>query len=214
MARDTRPISSAAAPLRAAEAPDSDPALVHDDELTPAELLRQYWWVSLLGGTVAGLAGIFVLANPGRTLALVSIALGVYLVFWGAMQLLGGLESLGEQGGPLRAILGLLGIAAGVLVVTRPIRGVTVIGLVFGAYLLVSAATAFVAASTSGVGRSLDVIRGTADLVAGIIVVAWPGIGLLTLAAILGVYLVARGVLDVSGSLALRRGGAEASSRF
>jgi uncharacterized membrane protein HdeD (DUF308 family) len=214
MARDTRPISSAAAPLRAAEAPDSDPALVHDDELTPAELLRQYWWVSLLGGTVAGLAGIFVLANPGRTLALVSIALGVYLVFWGAMQLLGGLESLGEQGGPLRAILGLLGIAAGVLVVTRPIRGVTVIGLVFGAYLLVSAATAFVAASTSGVGRSLDVIRGTADLVAGIIVVAWPGIGLLTLAAILGVYLVARGVLDVSGSLALRRRGAEASSRF
>jgi uncharacterized membrane protein HdeD (DUF308 family) len=214
MARDTRPISSAAAPLRAAEAPDSDPALVHDDELTSAELLRQYWWVSLLGGTVAGLAGIFVLANPGRTLALVSIALGVYLVFWGAMQLLGGLESLGEQGGPLRAILGLLGIAAGVLVVTRPIRGVTVIGLVFGAYLLVSAATAFVAASTSGVGRSLDVIRGTADLVAGIIVVAWPGIGLLTLAAILGVYLVARGVLDVSGSLALRRRGAEASSRF
>jgi uncharacterized membrane protein HdeD (DUF308 family) len=214
MARDTRPISSAAAPRRAAEAPDSDPALVHDDELTSAELLRQYWWVSLLGGTVAGLAGIFVLANPGRTLALVSIALGVYLVFWGAMQLLGGLESLGEQGGPLRAILGLLGIAAGVLVVTRPIRGVTVIGLVFGAYLLVSAATAFVAASTSGVGRSLDVIRGTADLVAGIIVVAWPGIGLLTLAAILGVYLVARGVLDVSGSLALRRRGAEASSRF
>jgi uncharacterized membrane protein HdeD (DUF308 family) len=57
------------------------------------------------------------------------------------------------------------------------------------------------------VGRSLDALRGTADLVAAIVVVAWPGIGLLTLAAILGVYLVARGVLDVSGSLAVRRGG-------
>jgi uncharacterized membrane protein HdeD (DUF308 family) len=206
MARDTRPISSPAAPLRAAAAADREAALVDDQELTPAELLRRYWWVSLLGGVVAALAGIFVLADPGRTLALVSIALGVYLVFWGAMQLLGGLESLHERGGPLRTVLGVLGIAAGVLVVTRPIRGVTVIGLVFGTYLLVSAAVAFVAAMSGGVGRSLDALRGTADLVAGIVVVAWPGIGLLTLAAILGVYLVARGVVDVSGSLAVRRG--------
>lgn len=210
MARDTRPISSPAAPLRAAEAAeaaDQYPALVEDREVTAAELLRRYWWVSLLGGTVAALAGIFVLANPGRTLDLVSIALGVYLVFWGAMQLLGGLESLRERDGPLRAVLGLFGIAAGVLVVTRPIRGITVIGLVFGTYLLVSAAVAFVGAMSGVVGRSLDALRGTADLVAAIVVVAWPGIGLLTLAAILGVYLVARGVLDVSGSLAVRRGG-------
>jgi hypothetical protein len=191
----------------AAEAADQYPALVEDREVTAAELLRRYWWVSLLGGTVAALAGIFVLANPGRTLDLVSIALGVYLVFWGAMQLLGGLESLRERDGPLRAVLGLFGIAAGVLVVTRPIRGITVIGLVFGTYLLVSAAVAFVGAMSGVVGRSLDALRGTADLVAGIVVVAWPGIGLLTLAAILGVYLVARGVLDVSGSLAVRRGG-------
>ena len=212
MARDTRPISSPAAPLRAAEvaeaaeAAEQAPALDDDRTLTPAELLRRYWWVSLLGGIVAALVGIFVLADPGRTLGLVSIALGVYLVFWGAMQLLGGLESLREQSGPLRAVLGALGIAAGVLVVTRPIRGVTVIGLVFGTYLLVSAATAFVTAMSGGVGRSLDALRGTADLVAGIVVVAWPAIGLLTLAAILGIYLVARGVLDVSGSLAVRRG--------
>jgi hypothetical protein len=193
--------------LRAAEAADQYPALVEDREVTAAELLRRYWWVSLLGGTGAALAGIFVLANPGRTLDLVSIALGVYLVFWGAMQLLGGLESLRERDGPLRAVLGLFGIAAGVLVVTRPIRGITVIGLVFGTYLLVSAAVAFVGAMSGVVGRSLDALRGTADLVAAIVVVAWPGIGLLTLAAILGVYLVARGVLDVSGSLAVRRGG-------
>jgi uncharacterized membrane protein HdeD (DUF308 family) len=204
MARDLRPISSPAAPLRAV---DQDPPLFQDRELTPAELLRRYWWVSFLGGIAATLAGIFVLANPGRTLALVSIALGVYLVFWGAMRLLGGLESLHEEGGLLRAVLGVLGIVAGVLVVTRPIRGVTVIGLVFGTYLLVSAAAAFVAAGTRSGDRSLDVVRGIADLVAGIMVVSWPGIGLLTLAAILGVYLVARGVLDVTGSLALQRAG-------
>jgi uncharacterized membrane protein HdeD (DUF308 family) len=202
MTQDTRPISSPAAPLRAV---DQDPPLFQDRELTPGVLLRRYWWVSFLGGIVATLAGIFVLANPGRTLALVSLALGAYLVFWGAMQLLGGLESLHEEGGPLRTVLGVLGIIAGVLVVTRPIRGVTVIGLVFGTYLLVSAAAALVTAVTKSSDRSFDVLRGVADLVAGIIVVSWPGIGLLTLAAILGIYLVARGVLDVSGSLALQR---------
>src|SRR5256885_881979 len=210
MARDTPPISSPAAPLRAA---DQDPAFVDDRELTPTELLRRYWWVSFVGGTVATLAGIFVLANPSRTLALVSIALGAYLVFWGAMQLLGGLESLHEEGGPLRAVLGVLGIVAGVLVVTRPIRGVTVIGLVFGTYLLVSAAAAFMAALTGSTDRSFDALRGIADLTAGIIVVSWPGIGLLTLAAILGIYLVARGVLDVTGSLAVQRGAARAPHR-
>ncbi len=203
MARDTTPISSPAAPLRAAE---QDPDLIDDRELTPAELLRRYWWISFLGGIVATLAGILVLADPGGTLALVSLALGVYLVFWGAMQLLGGLESLREEGGALRIVLGVLGIVAGVLVVTRPIRGVAVIGLVFGTYLLVSAAAAFVAALSGSTDRSLDVLRGIADLAAGIIVISWPGIGLLTLAAVLGIYLVARGVLDVTGSLAVQRG--------
>jgi uncharacterized membrane protein HdeD (DUF308 family) len=203
MARDLQPISSPAAPLRAV---DQDPPLVDDRELTPAELLRRYWCVSFLGGVVAVLAGAFVLANPSRTLALVSIALGVYLVFWGAMRLLGGLESLHDEGGPWGAVLGVVGIAAGVLVVTRPIRGVAVVGLVFGFYLLVSAVAAFVTAvTTAGSDRSLDILRGIADLVGGIIVVSWPGIGLLTLAAILGIYLVARGVLDVAGSLALQR---------
>jgi uncharacterized membrane protein HdeD (DUF308 family) len=205
MARETRPISSPAAPLRAV---DQDPQLVAVHELTAAELLRRYWWVSFLGGIVATLAGIFVLANPGRTLALVSVALGAYLIFWGAMQLLGGIESGRDDGGLLRAVLGLLGIVAGVLVVTRPVRGVTVIGLVFGIYLIVSAAAAFLAAVTGTAGRSFDALRGAADLVAGIVVVAWPGIGLLTLAVILGVYLVVRGVLDVAGSLAQQRGGA------
>jgi uncharacterized membrane protein HdeD (DUF308 family) len=205
MARDLRPISSPSAPLRAV---DEDPPLFEDRELTPAEQLRRYWWVSFLGGIAATLAGILVLANPGRTAALVSIALGVYLVFWGAMQLLGGLESLHEEGGPLRAALGVLGIVAGVLVVIRPIRGVTVIALVFGIYLLVSAAAAFVTAAARSTDRSRDVLRGLADLVAGIVVVSWPGIGLLTLAGILGIYLVARGVLDVTESLAMQRGGA------
>jgi uncharacterized membrane protein HdeD (DUF308 family) len=210
MARLTRPISSPAAPLRAA---DLDPPLIAARELTPAELLRRYWWVSFIGGLVGTLAGIFVLANPGRTIALVSLALGAYLVFWGAMQLIGGLESLHEEGAGLRVALGVLGIVAGVLVVTRPVRGVTVIGLVFGIYLLISAAAAFVTAMTASADRSLDVLRGITDLVAGIIVVSWPGIGLLTLAAVLGIYLVARGVLDVTGSLAVQRAAARAAHR-
>jgi uncharacterized membrane protein HdeD (DUF308 family) len=210
MARLTRPISSPPAPLRAT---DLDAPLIEARELTPAELLRRYWWVSFLGGLVGTMAGIFVLANPGRTIALVSLALGAYLVFWGAMQLIGALESLHEQGAPLRVVLGVLGIVAGVLVVTRPLRGVTVIGLVFGIYLLISAAAAFVTALTASADSSLDVLRGIADLVAGIIVVSWPGIGLLTLAAVLGIYLVARGVLDVTGSLAMQRGAARAAHR-
>jgi uncharacterized membrane protein HdeD (DUF308 family) len=166
-----------------------------------------------MGGLIATLAGIFVLANPGRTIALVSIALGAYLVFWGAMQLIGGLETLHEEGAPLRVVLGVVGIVAGVLVVSRPLRGVTVIGLVFGVYLLISAVAALVTAVTASAERSLDVLRGIADLVAGIIVVSWPGIGLLTLAAVLGIYLVARGVLDVTGSLAMQRGAAGAAHR-
>ena len=210
MARLTRPISSPTAPLRTA---DLAPPSIEARELTPAELRRRYWWVSFIGGIIGTLAGVFVLTNPGRTIAVVSIALGAYLVFWGAMQLIGGLETLHEEGAPLRVVLGVLGIVAGVLVVTRPLRGVTVIGLVFGIYLLISAVAALVTAMTASADRSLDVLRAVADLVAGIIVVSWPGIGLLTLAAVLGIYLVARGVVDVTGSLAVQRSAAHAAHR-
>ncbi len=210
MARISRPISSPAAPLRAA---DQEPPQVEAGELTPAELLRQYWWVSFIGGFVGTAAGIIVLTNLDRTIALVSLALGAYLIFWGAMQLVGAFEWRHEDGAPLRVVLGLLGIVAGVLVVARPLRGVTVIGLVFGIYLLVSAVAAFVTAVTVSADRSLAVLRGIADVVAGIIVLSWPGIGLLTLAAVLGAYLVARGVLDVTGSLAMQHGSARVAHR-
>jgi uncharacterized membrane protein HdeD (DUF308 family) len=52
--------------------------------------------------------------------------------------------------------------------------------------------------------RGLNILSAVLDLLGGIIVIAYPGIGVVTLAVIVAIVLVLRGGLLVAESLALR----------
>ena len=167
------------------------------------------WWVFLVHGALAIAAGVLLLAVPDGTLLLAGIAAGVYLVVAGVTGIGRGLTTPGmlamERAIPV--VVGLVAIAAGIVVLIRPASSVLAIAIAAGIYLVVAGLAAGVAALTERENRVLDALRSVGSIGAGVLLIAWPDISVRTFALILGIYLVVRGLIEIGASLGLARRG-------
>ena len=111
------------------------------------------WWVPALLGLVSIVVGILALAYPDITLLALGLFFGINLLFAGILWVMVGVdEDSGGGGRALRlivgflAILGVIGIAAGIIIVANPDIGLETLALLAG--------IAFI-------------VRGTVELIAG-----------------------------------------------
>ena len=165
------------------------------------------WWLFLLHGLLAIAAGALLLAVPDRTLLLVALVFGVYLIVAGIGAIGRALTTPGllAMERSLPAIVGMLAIGAGIIVLIRPAASVLAVALAAGVYLIVAGLEAGVAAIQGTGSRGLDALRAAASIAAGMLVIAWPEISAGALALVLGIYLVVRGAIEVASSVALAR---------
>jgi uncharacterized membrane protein HdeD (DUF308 family) len=99
---------------------------------------------------------------------------------------------------------GILLVVAGVLIfsIDWSVRSLaTFIGALFVMQGVVEAVTAGVDARV----RRVNIITGLLSIAAGIVIIAWPGPGLLAVGIFLGAWLIVTGTLTVAGALAARR---------
>ena len=154
-------------------------------------------------------AGVLLLAVPDRTLLLVGIAAGVYLVIAGVTGIGRGLTTPGmlamERAIPV--VVGMVAVAAGIIVLIRPASSVLALAIAAGVYLVVVGLAAGVAAISEPENRVLDALRSVGSISAGVLLIAWPDISVKTFALILGIYLVVRGLIEIGASLGLARRG-------
>jgi uncharacterized membrane protein HdeD (DUF308 family) len=173
----------------------------------PFASLRRFWWVMFLYGLAALAVGILMIVYPDKTLTVISVAFGIFLLFAGVMDLtraiLVGTSESGER--VLAALLGVLALIAGTIVIRRPGESLFALVLALGIYLLVRGSILLVVATGRRENRGLNIFAAVLDLLGGIIVIADPGIGVVALAVIVAITLVFRGALLVAESLALRK---------
>jgi uncharacterized membrane protein HdeD (DUF308 family) len=179
----------------------------------PDEMLSRLGrhWGWLLGyGVLTVLAGIGALAWPGETLLVVAVLFGVQLIFSGVFRLVTAL-SMDEVGGGSRVLLALLGILS-VIVGLWAIRHVllTLLALVvfLGIFWIVNGTIEiFTALSHRGLPqRGWTGAMGLLSILAGLIVLAVPGLSLVSLAVILGVWLLIFGLMEITLAFRIRRG--------
>ncbi len=173
----------------------------------PLASLRRYWWVILLYGLASLAVGILMIVYPDKTLTVISVAFGIFLLFAGAMDLARAIMVGTAESGDrvLSALLGVLALIAGTIVIRRPGESLFAIVLALGIYLLVRGSVLLVIAIGRKENRGLNILSAVLDLLGGIIVIAYPGIGVVALAVIVAITLVLRGGLLVAESFALRK---------
>jgi uncharacterized membrane protein HdeD (DUF308 family) len=153
-------------------------------------------WLPVGLGALSIVAGVLVLVLP-HTIAAVALVTGLFLLFDGASYFVSAFDRETRSPGT-PAMIGVMCIAAGVLLVRHPGISVVAVALVVGLWLFASGAINLAAAVVYD-RRLQSLALGAVQLVAGIVIVASPGIGILTLAILTGIALVLNGIALAAG---------------
>ena len=157
-----------------------------------ADVLRDItrsWWILLLIGCLSVIAGVIVLAKPSDSLSVLVIVCGIFIVLSSVLELW--TVVTGSRSGTA-VLLGVLGIVIGILLIRHPIGGVTAATLLVGVWFVAIGVIRLLDALTMDRGSWVLAVAGL-QIVAGIVLVASPHIGLATLALLIGIALILNG---------------------
>jgi uncharacterized membrane protein HdeD (DUF308 family) len=168
---------------------------------------RHWGWV-LAFGIVTLLAGILALAWPGRTVVVLAVLFGVQLVVAGIFRFVAALATDDETGATrvLLALLGVLSFIVGLYALRHILVTIATLALLLGIFWIVNGAIeVFTALSHRRMpGRGWTILMGLLSAVAGVVILVYPGISLVSLAVVLGAWLLVFGVMEVGLAFRLR----------
>jgi uncharacterized membrane protein HdeD (DUF308 family) len=172
-----------------------------------ARLGRHWGWV-LASGILTLLAGVGVLAWPGETLLVIAVLFGVQLIISGIFRFVAALASDDLTGGTrvLLALLGVLSIIIGLWAVRHVLLTLLALTVFLGIFWVVNGVIDIFAALSHREmpARGWAALTGVLSALAGIIVLAFPGLTLVGLAVILGIWLLVFGIMEMTAAFRLR----------
>jgi uncharacterized membrane protein HdeD (DUF308 family) len=176
----------------------------------PADILARvggHWGWVLAFGIITLLTGLAALAWPGRTLVVVAVLFGIQLIVMGIFRFASAFAH-DESGGTrvLFAVLGVLSLVIGLYAVRHILVTLLALALLLGIFWVVSGAVElFTALSHRHMpGRGWTAVMGVLGILAGLVVLTYPGISLLTLAIVLSIWLLVFGVMEITLAFRIR----------
>jgi uncharacterized membrane protein HdeD (DUF308 family) len=140
--------------------------------------------------------GVFFVVSPHETLSTFTVIAGIFLLVDGVLAILASIFSGGEGRG-LLALIGVLSVLAGLVLIKKPFDTLVVFTLIVGVWFVAAGIVRFVVGLASPEGRGGNMVTAVLDLIAGIVILSWPDLGLATLAVIIGIVLILRGVFFI-----------------
>lgn len=177
----------------------------------PADMLARvgrHWGWLLAFGIVTVAAGIAVLVWPGRTLVVIAVLFGIQLIVTGIFRFVAAFAADDLTGGTrvLFALLGVLSLIIGLYAVRHVFITLLALALLLGIFWIINGTVeVFTALSHREMhGRGWSAFMGVLSIVAGIILLAYPGISLVALAVILSIWLLVFGFGEIFAAFRIR----------
>jgi uncharacterized membrane protein HdeD (DUF308 family) len=170
--------------------------------------LAKNWWMLLLRGIAAIIFGGLALAWPGITLVTLILFYGAFVLVDGVLAIVAAITGGAPAPRCWLAIVGLLGIAAGLLTFLMP--GVTAIVLLYFIAGWAIATGAFQIIGAIRLRKEIDnewllILCGIISVLFGVAMMLSPGAGALALIWVIGSYAIVIGVLLVVLSFRLKK---------
>jgi uncharacterized membrane protein HdeD (DUF308 family) len=170
---------------------------------------RSYGMFLIVAGVLGAIAGILALVYPDITLLALALIAGVNLMLLGVLALIDAFG--GEHDATSRllaAVIGILGLIAGLVVIRRPGESLLAIVVILGVWLVVTGIVDFIRAFARLENRALRLLGALVDVILGILILALPKLSLGTLAILIGISFLVRGAVSVVRGIGLRRAAA------
>ena len=184
----------------------SEPVQQGADMLT--QLGRHWGWV-LSFGIITLAAGVAVLVWPSATLLVIAVVFGVQLIVAGIFRFVAAFATDDASGGTriLLALLGVISIIIGLWAVRHVLLTLLALVVLLGIFWVVNGAIElFTALSHRELpARGWTAAMGVLSVVAGIIVLIYPGETLLVLSVVLGIWLLVYGAMEIMAAFRFRR---------
>ena len=162
--------------------------------------IARNWWMFALLGLICVVTGIVAIVWPDITLLALGLIFGIYLVIAAIIEIVDAIT--GPPGG--RAILGVIALIAGLICIRRPGESLLAIVIAVGIYLVASGVIRIVLSFETSQRRGWAIALGALDTVIGILILAWPGLGLATLAVFFALSMLIRGIFAIVIGFKLR----------
>jgi uncharacterized membrane protein HdeD (DUF308 family) len=167
------------------------------------------WQALVTAGVVTFILGLMVLIWPSATLVVLALLFGCYLVLAGVLSMIEGISDHNAEGAMRVAyiVLGVLGVVLGLFCLRRIDVTVLLLAFLLSAFWIMRGVLDIAAAMSNREvsGRGLRAFAGVLSLIAGVLVLFWPGITLTILLVFAGAWLLAYGIMIAFLGFGLRR---------
>jgi uncharacterized membrane protein HdeD (DUF308 family) len=176
----------------------------------PASVLRSSSTSLILLGVLAIVVGIIAIAWPKVTIYALVILFAVYAFIAAGLQALRAFSS--RTAGPVlgHLLLALIDLAAGVIALVWPGPTALVLVLVVGIWAFTGGVfeifAAFQSGQTAGT-RALFIVAGLVSILFGVVLLAHPDVGAVTLALLFGLFTLIYGFSQITMGVELRHAG-------
>ena len=149
--------------------------------------IGRHWIWLLTFGILTVIAGVAAVAWPGPTVIAIAVLFGIQLIVVGLFQFVGAFTGSDVTGGVrvLNAVLGLLAFVVGLYAVRHVLVSVVALALLLGIFWIINGFVEIFGALTNreSTNRGWTGFMGVLSIAAGVVVLAYPGISLVTLRA-------------------------------
>ena len=172
--------------------------------------VQRLWTSEILFGLLAVILGVVILVWPGPSIIVAAVLFGVYLVVSGIVMVFLAFGLPAASGGArfLYFISGAASIVLGVLAFRHFGSGYAILLLaIWIAVGFIFRGVAAVASAFSGPrfpGRGWAIVFGVISIIAGVVVLAYPFDSIVTLALVVGIWLIIIGVMEVISGFGMR----------
>jgi len=180
-------------------------------------LCKRNWWVFLIGGLASLLFGVVAFAKPGIALLVLSMFFAAAILVDGAFSIVGSIQNREKDGWWVMLLIGILGVGVGGYALMNPpismLAFVYLVGLqaiLLGVFLVMLGYRVRLATSREW----LLYVTGALSVLFGILVVAQPGAGSLTIVYMIAAWAIVIGALKLAFAFRIRNLPGELESRF
>ncbi|CAM4067066.1 acid-resistance membrane protein [Mycobacterium basiliense] len=171
-------------------------------------LLPHLWKSTLVSGILSLILGVLILVWPGISVLVAAVAFGVYLVFTGIAQVMFAFSLHVSAGSRiLLFISGAASLILAVLAFRHFGNAVLLLAIWIGiGFIFRGVATTVSAISDPTLpGRGWSIFIGVISLIAGVVVMGAPFESIITLAIVVGIWLVVIGTFEIVSSFGIRK---------